>query len=259
LDACAEILLQETDTPLLPLLWPEDGNNARLHQTRYTQLALFAFEYALARQWMALGVVPTVVMGHSVGEYVAASIAGVFSLEDGLRLIANRARLMSALPSGSGMLAVLAGENEVAALLQSIPNTIDIAAMNGPRNTVIAGTTRELDQVAGECRQRAIPVIPLQVSHAFHSRLMTPMLGEFEKVFQTIRFRPLQMEMVSNLTGQRVTIDELSFASYWCDHARNPVRFQEGSPWHVFSALGGRFDPVFGENTSHGRSSDLVA
>ena len=149
LDRCDELLRREWDRSLLEILFSGDAKTAALvNQTAYTQPALFAIEYAIADLLQSWGIRPAALLGHSVGEYVAACVAGVFTLEEGLRLIATRARLMQALPAGGGMLAVLAGENEVVRALGPFSKTLSIAAFNGPTNLVVSGPIADLDQFA---------------------------------------------------------------------------------------------------------------
>ncbi len=153
LDDCARILDAVLDRPLLEILFPA-GTDDAIHQTRYTQPALFAFEYALAEMWRSWGLEPGAALGHSVGEYVAACIAGVFNLEDGLRLVAERGRLMGALPQNGSMAAVFADAARVAQALESYRDQVSIAASNGPENTVISGPRSALESVLGELAKR---------------------------------------------------------------------------------------------------------
>src|SRR5690606_2601306 len=178
LDRCARVLDEKLDVPLPSLLWGEASS--RLNDTRYTQPALFALEWALLELWRSFGVEPALVMGHSVGEFVAAAAAGVLDPEDALRLVCARARLMSELPRGGGMLAIAAAEDVVA---EALAAGIDagIAAINGPADTVIAGGDDALAQLDAHFRAAGIRTHRLAVSHAFHSRRMEPMLDAFER------------------------------------------------------------------------------
>ena len=196
----------------------------RIHQTAYTQPALFALEYALAQLWLAWGIKPNGMMGHSIGEYVAACVAGVFSLEDGLRLVAARGRLMQALPAGGGMVSVMASGAQVAALL---PAGLSIAAVNGPEATVISGELTALELVVERLEERGIKTETLQVSHAFHSALMEPMLAEFKAVADTVTYAQPQVELIGNIDGQVAAADGAT-GEYWVNHVRRTVRFAAG-------------------------------
>src|SRR5262249_74157 len=162
---------------VLALLYAE--GRPCIDQTMYTQPALFAIEYALAQLWQSWGVVPDAVLGHSVGEYVAACLAGVFDLADALKLIAARARLMQALPHDGAMCAVGAAEQRFVPLLEPLRAAVSIAAVNGPNDVVLSGETRALESIAAVLREQGVAVQRLNVSHAFHSPLMEPMLEAF--------------------------------------------------------------------------------
>jgi acyl transferase domain-containing protein len=221
-DALARGLL---DRPLLDLLF--NGRPAEINQTGYTQPVLFALQYALARLWRGWGVEPAAVLGHSVGEYAAACAAGVFSVDDGLRLIAERARLMQNLPAGGGMLALRIDADRAARAVQDHPDTLSVAAINGPHSVVVAGTRPALDELAGRMTADGVKISPLQVSHAFHSPLLDPMLDEFEQKAAEIAYAPPRIPFISNLTGEPVGRSSID-PRYLRDHARRPVRFRDG-------------------------------
>ncbi|HUG34077.1 MAG TPA: amino acid adenylation domain-containing protein [Anaerolineales bacterium] len=225
LNECARILDSILDRPLLEIIF-SDREDSTIHQTTYTQPALFAFEYALAQMWRSWGIEPHSVLGHSVGEYVAACIAGVISLEDGLRLIAERARLMGKLPLNGTMVAVFADAGRVADILKPYRNQVSIAATNGPDNTVISGEKSAIQQVVDALSKLGISFKPLTVSHAFHSPLMDPILDEFESFAQRIQFSNPQIPLISNVTGESVAhpLD----AAYWRNHIRAEVKFSAG-------------------------------
>jgi len=228
IDYCDQVLRGELEEPLLEVLFPEkgvvEGRMSRLDETAYTQPALFALEYALAQLWKSWGIEPALVMGHSVGEYVAACIAGVFSLEDGLRLIAARGRLMQALPAGGAMVSAQATEEQIEAAIEPHRDTVSIAAINGPRSIVFSGEGRAVQEVVEVLQSQSIKTRDLTVSHAFHSPLMEPMLAEFERIARTVAYASPRIGMVSNLTSGLVDGDMLS-ADYWCRHIREAVRF----------------------------------
>jgi len=228
IDRCDELLQPYLGRSLLTILYPGPTDDADLiNQTVYTQPALFAIEYALAKLWEAWGIQPALVMGHSVGEYVAACVAGVFTLEDGLKLIAARSRLMGALPQSGSMVAIMAPVMEVADALAPAAATVSIAAVNGPQNVVISGETQAVQQVAAQFAARGIKTTPLTVSHAFHSPLMEPMLAQFAQVASEITYTPPRIHLVSNLTGT-VVREEVATSDYWCHHVRQPVLFASG-------------------------------
>ncbi|MFM7269150.1 MAG: beta-ketoacyl synthase N-terminal-like domain-containing protein, partial [Cyanobium sp.] len=195
-----------------------------LEDTAVTQPVLFSVEVALARLWMSWGVCPDWVMGHSVGEIAAACVAGVFDLEAGLRLIAARARLMAALPSGGGMLAVFSDAGSLAALLKEIGSPLVIAADNGPANVVLSGPLTAIEAIEAELGSRALGSRRLKVSHAFHSPLMEPMLAGFRQVAEGIRFHEPRLPIISNLSHEPIGA-AMACADYWCRHVLAPVAF----------------------------------
>ena len=225
LHLCAELLAATLEQPLLDVLFAHDETQAtRLDDTQYTQPILFALEYALAQLWRAWGIEPEWVMGHSVGEYVAACLAGVFSLEDGLKLIAARGRLMQSLPRSGGMLAVAADEPTVSEVIRPWPTELSLAAINGPRNTVVSGRLPALAQVARIFADRGVRLTELTVSHAFHSPLVEPILDEFFEAARAVHFSSPSIPIFSNVTGGLVT-DAIATPEYWREHVRQPVQF----------------------------------
>lgn len=228
LNQCDELLRPNLSQSLLSILYPESGQSSLLDDTAYAQPALFALEYALARLWQSWGIEPDAVMGHSVGEYVAACIAGVFSLEDGLRLIAERGRLMGSLPSEGTMAAVFAEEALVLEAIAPYQNAISIAAVNGLTQTVISGTRQAVEAVLKRLEDDYITTHPLNVSHAFHSHLMEPILNTFQETASSVQFFAATLPLISNVTGQMVQPQEILDASYWRNHIRQPVRFYQG-------------------------------
>ncbi|HEY9740894.1 MAG TPA: thioester reductase domain-containing protein [Coleofasciculaceae cyanobacterium] len=235
LDRCDEILRPYLEQPLLEVLYPDTHSsnpkskvqNPKLDETAYTQPALFALEYALFQLWKSWGIEPAVVMGHSVGEYVAACVAGVFSLEDGLKLIAARARLMQALPQDGEMVAVFASESQVQTVIQPYAQELSIAAINGPQSTVISGKREAVQDAIATLQAEGVKAKKLTVSHAFHSPLMEPMLVAFEQVASDISYSLPNIKLISNVTGELATA-EIATPEYWCRHVRQPVRFAAG-------------------------------
>ena len=229
LDRSDALLRSELERPLLSVIHPQTPEDAALiNQTAYAQPSLFAIEYALHDLWAAWGIKPAAVMGHSVGEYVAACVAGVFDLEDGLKLIAARGRLMQALPPGGEMAAVMADEDHVRqAVLSRFPD-ISIAAVNGPASAVISGPGSSVRQAMALLLAGGVSSQPLTVSHAFHSSLMDPMVDAFVSMAGGITFKGPRIPLVSNLMGRVFEDGEIPEAGYWARHLREAVRFADG-------------------------------
>jgi len=230
LDRCDAVLAPRLGASLHALLHPPERDaaaQARLDRTGNAQPALFALELALAHTWMAWGVRPDRVLGHSVGEYAAACVAGVFSLEDGLLLISERARLMQSLPDGGAMAALSASLAQAQALLAGADPRLAIAAINGPHATVLSGPTAALDELLLRAAALGLRARRLQVSHAFHSPLMDPICARFAEVVAGIELRPPTIPLISNLDGREVG-DEVTRPGYWVEHLRRPVAFARG-------------------------------
>ncbi|NEQ66581.1 MAG: SDR family NAD(P)-dependent oxidoreductase, partial [Symploca sp. SIO2D2] len=248
LEQCDQILDSYLEYPLLEVIYPQNApssSSSLLDQTAYTQPALFAIEYALAKLWESWGIKPNVVMGHSVGEYVAATIAGVFSLEDGLKLIATRGRLMQQLPPGGEMVSVMISESKAGELIIPYTEKVAIAAINGPESVVISGEAEAIAAIVNKLELDEVKTKRLRVSHAFHSPLMEPMLAEFEAVANQITYHQPKIPLISNVTGTKVDND-IAKANYWVNHIRQPVKFaasmetlqQQGS--EVFLEIGAK-------------------
>ena len=227
LDACAEALRAHLPRPLLEVMFASADDDT-IHETRYAQPALFSLEYALCRLWASFGVEPWAVLGHSVGELAAACVAGAMTLPDGLALIAARGRLMQELPRNGTMVVVRAGLDEVREALRGHADRISIAAVNGPRSTVISGERDAVSEVAAAFEQSRVQTRELRVSHAFHSALMEPMLDELEAIARGIHCQPPRCRLISNLTGAALAEGQAPDASYWRRHVREPVLFEQG-------------------------------
>ena len=234
-ERCTALLDPLLEAPLASVLFPPEGHEeqaaTQLSQTSFTQPAVFVVGYALAQLWTSWGLKADLLMGHSVGEIVAAQLAGVFSLDDAVKLVVARGRLMQALPKGGGMVALLASaeqvEHLIAASQQPAASGLAIAAYNGPTNTVVSGPQKELEVLVKVAASAGMACHPLAVSHAFHSPAMAPMLEAFEQVLRQIRFSPPSRPLVSNVTGE-LAGPEIAQSDYWCDHVLSPVHFAQG-------------------------------
>lgn len=227
---CADAVSDILPRPLLEVLFATDretGGEAgeRLRHTSFAQPALFAVEMGLARLWQSWGIQPDVVLGHSVGQYAAACVAGVFSLEDGARLMAERGRMFGSLPEGGRMVAVFADAKHVEQAAGEFPR-VSVGAYNGP-NTVLSGPGEDLEQIVAKCGDEGIRCTWLQTSHAFHSELLDPVLDEFESYAAQFRFAAPTMPLVCNRTGAVLTAQTPLNAQYWRRHSRQPVQFAE--------------------------------
>ena len=222
IDLCAEILSRHCDKPLTELLFQADSEI--LNQSLYTQPALFCLEYAVAKLWQSFGVQPVILVGHSLGEYVAACLAGVFSLEDAIGIVAKRAALMQALPTNGSMAAVSLSDKELATYLKSYQTDVAVAAINGQERCVISGNKDSIAQVLKALDAQQVAYSMLAVSHAFHSPLMEPMLAPFKAYLDTVTFNPPRIPIISNLTGELANQD-ICTHEYWIKHIREPVQF----------------------------------
>ena len=195
--------------------------------TAITQPIVFTMDYALAKLWQSWGVKPDFMLGHSVGEYVAACLAGVFSLEDALKIVIKRGALMGSLPTGGGMTAVLLEADKVSEQINTLGLPLEISALNGPTSTVVSGELNTLEKLHARLDKLNLTYAPLQVSHAFHSKLMAPVLDEFKQYLSGFRINPPSIPLISNVTGKLYQGDE-NKPDYWVNHIRQPVQFHKG-------------------------------
>jgi acyl transferase domain-containing protein/acetyltransferase-like isoleucine patch superfamily enzyme len=225
IDDCANILKQHVDTDLRSILYPASTKEAeaqrRLIQTDITQPGLFVIEYSLAQLLMHWGIHPTAMVGHSIGEYVAACLSGVFSLEDALRLVTARGRLMYSQPPGA-MLAVPLPESEIQPDLIS---GLSLAVVNGAKNCVLSGTPESIETMQKQFTEKNIHCRRLHTSHAFHSSMMEPILADFEKEVSLAHLNPPRIPFTSNVTGTWVTEEQVLDPNYWARHLRQTVHF----------------------------------
>ena len=228
IDCCAALLEPELGFDIRTLIHPEsglDGGGEVLRQTANAQPALFVVGYALARQFMSWGVRPEVMLGHSIGEIVAACVADVFSLEDALTLVAARARLMQACEPGA-MVAVFLAET---ALEEALGEDLEIAALNAPNISVVSGAEANIDRFLGQMEKAGVGTRRIETSHAFHSRMMEPALPAFREVLRGIELRAPKIPVISNTTGVALTEDQAKDPEYWSHHLRHTVRLSSGA------------------------------
>jgi amino acid adenylation domain-containing protein len=242
-DECLEKIRPFVDVDLRKILWPgpEDANSSAINQTAFTQPLLFIIEYAVARLWMHWGIEPYVMIGHSVGEYVAACLADVLSLEDALALVARRGRLMQGLPQGS-MLAVPAPRQQVEEWLgrPEWQGRLCVAAVNAPELSVVSGPTEDIRKFEAALIEQGQSPRPLHTSHAFHSSMMDPILEEFTAAVRQVKLHPPRIPCISNLTGTWLTDAQAMDPHYYAQHLRQAVRFSEG-----IQEIAREMDPVF--------------
>jgi amino acid adenylation domain-containing protein len=226
IDECAELLMPLMKEDIREIIFPalnDSEAEKKIQNTYYTQPALFIIEYAIAKLWISWGIQPVAFIGHSIGEFVAAHLAGVFSLQDGLRLISARGRLMSNLPSGSMLSARLGAEK----IIPLLPESLSLAAINGPNLSVISGPENIVKEFSKLLTAGNIPNKKLHTSHAFHSSMMDPMQADFETLVSSIHMTEPRIPIVSTMTGTWIGKGEMTKPSYWSDQIRKPVRFAE--------------------------------
>jgi acyl transferase domain-containing protein len=248
-DRCAELLKPLLGRDIREVLYPAEGSGIRdqgsgaargtegqarpptpdprppvLDQTAYAQPALFVIEYALAQLWIAWGITPSALIGHSFGEYVAACLAEVLTLEDALALVVMRGQLTQRLPPGA-MLSVPLGESELRPLLG---RQLSLAAVNGPALCVVAGTVGAITDFEQQLAEQGHDCRRLRIAHAFHSAMLDPILGRFTEQVRQLTLRPPKIPYISNVTGTWITAEEATDPGYWARHLRQTVRFAEG-------------------------------
>lgn len=226
IDECADLLLAHLDTDIRQIMYPDvlnSGAKERLKNTRYTQPALFVTEYALARLWINWGIEPTVFCGHSIGEFVGAHLAGIFTLADALKLIATRGRLVSELPRGSMLSVRMAAAN----VLPLLPDTLSLAAINSPKLCVVAGPDEDVAAFAHLLDEQDIPNRVLETSHGFHSAMMDPIVADFETVVRGVTLNRPRKPIVSTVSGTWLTDSQATDPHYWATHLRLTVRFAD--------------------------------
>ena len=245
-DICSKILQLHLGLDIRSQLYPKQEQietaSKQLQQTSLTQPALFVTEYALAQLLLSWGVCPEAMIGHSIGEYVAATIAGVFSLEDALKIVAKRGQLMQQVPKGS-MLAIKLPEKDVQLLLDAqrlYKKYLQIAVINSSSSCVVSGTNEAVAALEKQLSSQEVECRQLHTSHAFHSVMMEPILEAFGEVFKKVKLNPPEIRFISNVTGDWITKQQATNPDYWCQHLRKTVRFSDG-----ISKLIQQFEGVF--------------
>ncbi|NEO24500.1 MAG: acyltransferase domain-containing protein, partial [Moorea sp. SIO4A5] len=228
IDSCSELLIPNLEVDLRHILYPQpekiETATLKLKQTAIAQSALFVVSYALAILWQEWGVSPQAMIGHSIGEYVAATLAGVFSLEDALALVAKRGQLMQQQPPGA-MLAVSISEQECQTLLG---DRLSLAVINGLSQCVISGPIEAIDTLQQQLSEQKVESRRLHTSHAFHSQMMEPVVEPFIEYIKQLPLHPPEIPYISNVTGTWITAEQATDPNYWAKHLRQPVRFAEG-------------------------------
>jgi acyl transferase domain-containing protein/acyl carrier protein len=250
MDRCFEILKPLLSFNIKEIIYPSDRSDRsdqsdmsdHINQTEIVQPLLFVFEYALAKLLMHWGIKPYAMVGHSIGEYVAACLSGVFSLEDALKLVVRRGKLMQQMPSGA-MLSVTLPEEELIPLLRS-HTEVSLAAVNAPSLCVVSGPHPAVETLENRLKEKNLECRRLHTSHAFHSPMMDPILKPFEQAVKEISLNKPQLPYISNVSGQWITVEEAMSPGYWTAHLRRTVRFRDGlgllldDPHSIFLELG---------------------
>ncbi len=226
LDTCDQLFTPHLGRSIRDIILGPDACD-EIHQTRFTQPALFAVEYAAAKLWMSWGIEPSVLIGHSIGEVVAAAVAGLFSVADAVQLVAARSSLMQSVSAPGGMVSVQAGREALAPLVARYPDAA-FAALNAPDLCVLSGGRDSLNEIVTKLTERGLVTKPLNVSHAFHSPLMAEVLEEFAASIANTAFREPNITLISDVTGQVATFEEVATPQYWVRHLRSPVNFVAG-------------------------------
>ncbi|WP_306352327.1 non-ribosomal peptide synthetase/type I polyketide synthase [Flavobacterium sp. '19STA2R22 D10 B1'] len=257
LDECFSIAEQISGNRYKEILFSEDAN--LIHETQNTQPILFVFEYALAKQLMHYGIQPDMMIGHSIGEYVAACLSGVFSLEDAIKIVIKRGSMIQSLPSGSmigvGLRPEIANKYTTEA--------ISIATINSKERCTFSGTDEAIAALCEQLTEDGISYQSLQTSHAFHSSMMRPIEEEFTNFMETITIHTPKIPYISNVSGKSITIEDLNQKSYWSDHIRKTVRFEEGlenivSQDHVVLIEVGPGSTLYNFARSYARQSETI-
>ncbi|CAL8109687.1 unnamed protein product [Orchesella dallaii] len=224
-DACDRTLRENYKLSIRQVLWESDPNSKELSRTIYSQTSIFCVEYCLLKLWESWGITPDYVLGHSLGEFAAAVAAGILEFKDALKLVAERSRLIDNLPRGS-MLVIKGGQPEIEKHLKASQLHLDFAAVNAPDQTVVAGDTEVIMKFSEFCKNQGLKTLVLEATHAFHSHHMDPMLEQYRKVAETIKYKDAKCQYVSGMDGRIIEPQEIN-ATYWVRHTRQNVSFVE--------------------------------
>lgn len=232
MDRCFDIMRRETDVDFMQILYPEfltDGAKSRINETQFAQPLLFMIEYSLAAVLMSWGIIPSAMIGHSLGEYVAACISGVLTLEEALRLVIQRGKLMQSMPHGS-MLSIQLPESEVRDLLrtESDIHDVSIAVINSPANCVVSGPVEAIRLLESKLTDRDYPNFRVHTSHAFHSNMMAPMIPQFTQEIKRLNMQSPNIPYLSNVSGDWIKAGQVIDQEYWSTHLLSAVRFSDG-------------------------------
>ncbi|MBF0558174.1 MAG: AMP-binding protein, partial [Nitrospirae bacterium] len=224
MNACSDLFKTYIGRSIIEMLYGDGASDSVYEDTSYSQPMIFSLEYSLCEMWKSWGVTPAAVVGHSIGEYVAACAAGVFSREDAVRMVAMRGRLMQEMPEGV-MVAAFAPEDTVSGIAGPFRDRVAIAAVNSPDSVVISGEQKAVDEICDLLKARNIKLRKLPVARAFHSPLMNPMVEKFGSFLREIVFSAPSVPLISNITGDFVSPDEIARPAYWSSHILSPVLF----------------------------------
>ncbi|MBF0428041.1 MAG: amino acid adenylation domain-containing protein [Magnetococcales bacterium] len=227
MEQCDKIVQPWLTPSLLEVLYDPQADGSLLNQPQYAHTAIFSIACALATLWRSWGIEPSVVLGHSVGEYAAAWSAGMFTLEEGLRLVVERGRLVGSLPAGGKMALVATNEETIKQAIQPHMASVALAAINGPDYCTISGEGSRIESLCAAFAEAGTPSQMIKTDHALHSPLVEPILAEFKKILNTVRLVPPTLEIITNLTGKRAT-PQMETPDYWCQQMRQSVRFADG-------------------------------
>jgi glutamate-1-semialdehyde aminotransferase/malonyl CoA-acyl carrier protein transacylase/non-ribosomal peptide synthetase component F len=244
LDHCDRLFSRYINQSITRLLYEDHTGGQELNQPIYAQPIIFSIGYCLCKLWESRGITPSLVIGHSIGEYAAACIAGVFSLEQAVKLVAVRGKIMHQVPGNGKMVGVLMSEAKARDMISPYTDSVSIAAVNGPQNITLSGNQKNLDKIIQQIKQNRVFVEPLDISHPFHSIQMEPYVEKFKKEINGIAFSNPKVPIISTITG-KIARDEMNHADYWCTHIRKTVRFYdavktaEEQGMRVFVEIGG--------------------